>query len=197
MRISSVSFTIGAACWLGAGFAAGCGGDSGSNSGDVSTGLASEKQLSDVTPAEAQTACENLAAGLGRRLNPDTLKGAVCTLVALSSSTTPSSCAQVRDACLEEAEQQGTPTMMLLEDSVEFECDGEANISSCGDATVGELEACFNDTLDQLTAALNQFSCADAGTVDAEDVAAFSEGSYEPAASCDGLSCASGSPFGG
>ena len=126
---------------------------------------------------------------------------ATCTLGAASFASTPESCNDVRSACIEEANAQGSETMMGIElTEVDLECgsgSGMVDLTDCGDATVAELETCFNDTLDQLTALLNRFTCADAASIEEDDLEGFGDMVAEPAQSCAVLECGAGQPFGG
>jgi len=172
---------------------AGCGGDSSGSPAD--TGLPPEKLLSEVTAEEATQACEKVQGNFERRYNENTLIQAVCTIGAASSSTTASSCSNLRDACIEEAMQPDSELSMTLDlDAIDFGCD-MAGFEQCGDATVGELETCLDDTLDTLDALLNRFDCGDAGMVTQADLESMD---FEPAQSCEAVSCGgAGGPFGG
>jgi hypothetical protein len=198
MRILNGAVAALATSVIGVSIVVGCGGDSGG--GNVSTGLPPTRLLSDVTEEDAELACERLQAGFQQRFNRDTVVQASCTLAAASFASTPTSCNDVRDACIEEANSAGSETMMGIEfTEVDFDCGsgGTADLTDCGDATVAELETCFNDTLDQLTALLNRFSCADAASVEEDDIAGFGDMVSEPAQSCAVLECGAGQPFGG
>ncbi len=198
MRIGSGTLKVLCAGIVGASVATGCGGDSGGSA--VSTGLAPERLLSDVTPDEGEQACERLQAGMQAQFNRDTIVRAGCTLMATAQASTASSCNSMRDACLEEANQPGTDANMQFDiEELDFECgspESMANLEGCGDTTVAELETCFNDTLTQMNAMLNQFSCDDAGTVDSNDLEGFGEAAFEPAQSCEVVECGAGRPFG-
>ena len=181
---------------VGASVAAGCGDDDDSG-GDVSTGIAPSKLLSDVTAEEAATACTRLQAGFERVFDRDKLIDAVCTLGAAAFADTTADCEMIRDQCIEEANMQGSDTTAQL-DEIEFTCDGEgdAELSQCT-GTVGQLETCFNDTLEVFEAALASISCEDAATVAEEDLDGFGAMFDEPPASCEAVGCPEGSPFGG
>jgi len=167
----------------------GCGGDDDSGGGDVSTGLAASKLLSDVTPQEAQQACESLQSGIDRRLSTDKLVRGFCTLFAAASSQSKSECEDVVDTCIDQANQElENGEGMDFEDVGTLECDGESEISSC-QGTVADFEACMNDTIDQVLAALSAVTCDDAGTVAMEDFEDFGETTFAPAASCEALEC--------
>jgi hypothetical protein len=197
MRTSSRARIFGAGL-VGVSLAAGCGGDSSGNG--VSTGLPPTQLLSDVTAEEGEQACERLEAGFQQQFNQTKIVSAVCTMASASQASTPASCTSMRDACLEEANQPGSETMMQLElEEIDFACgsaESMANLEGCGDTTVAQLETCFNDTLAQMNAMLNRFTCQDAGTVDSTDLEGFGEGAFEPAQSCNVIECGAGRPFG-
>jgi hypothetical protein len=174
----------------GAALGVGCGGDDDSGGGDISTGLAASKLLSDVTPQEAEQACENLQSGIDRRLSQDKLVRGFCTLFAAAATESQSECESARDTCIDQASQE-------LEEGGDAEdfgevgaldCDGESEINAC-EGTVADFEACMNDTIDQVLAALNSVTCADAGSVAEEDLDGFAETTFAPAASCEALEC--------
>jgi hypothetical protein len=175
--------------------AAGCGGGSDSD-GEVTTGLAQGKLLSEVSDDEAAQACERLKAGFDARLSPKVLVRAICTFGAAAAADTPDECESLRDECIEQANQQGSETMMNLGvEDIQLECDGDADLAACS-GTVGQLETCFNDTLDQFDDVLSGITCADAATIDDEDVDGFGDGIASPP-SCEPVDCGEGSPFGG
>src|SRR6187401_1208336 len=113
--------------FTGAALGVGCGGDDDSGGGDVSTGLAASKLLSDVTEEEAQQACENLQSGIDRRLSQDKLIRGFCTLFGAASTESKSQCEDFVDTCIDQANQEienGEDTMDF-EDVGTLECDGE------------------------------------------------------------------------
>jgi hypothetical protein len=184
---------------VGASLGAGCGGGDDDSDADLSTGLAQSKLLSDVTPAEASQACERLQSGIDSRLSQDKLARAVCTIVGAAVAETPSECESLRDDCIEQSDQQGTEEMMGLDfGKVELECSASsADLQACT-GTVGQLETCFNDTLDKFDALLGSITCADAASVEMDDIEGFGEeAGGEPPASCAAVDCGEGSPFGG
>ena len=193
MKIFNQALVIAMTAGIGAGLGSGCGGDSDS-SGPADTGLPPTQLLSDVTPAEATQACERIRASFQQRFNDDSLGRAFCTLFSAASTTTPSACNSARDACIEEAMQPGSDIMMMLDTgAIDFGCEA-ADIGDCGDATVGDLETCFGDTLNLLDAVLNRFDCNDAGMVEADDLEGID---FAPAQSCEVVSCNGTSmPFG-
>lgn len=183
---------LGAACATG--LFMGCGGDS--DGGDeVTTGIAPSKLLSEITPAEAAQACERLRTGLREALTVDFLIRSLCTLQAAAGEETESACNAARDRCIDEANQPGTDAMMAIDaEEVDFPCDGGAVLMECT-STVGELETCFNDSLDVVQSALGQITCADATSIQPDDIDTFGEDTLQPAASCEALECGPNSPF--
>jgi hypothetical protein len=152
----------------------------------VSTGLAPSTLLSDVSDQDAASACQRVQSGFDRTLPEAELTLAFCTVVGATETQTEAECEALRDDCVEEANTNGSDTMMAFEGSgLELDCDDGASFSECTGGTVGDLEACLNDTLDLLDATLSQFSCAQAGTVDMES---FGEGIPEPS-SCAAVQC--------
>jgi hypothetical protein len=176
---------------VGASLAAGCGGD-GDGGGDVTTGIAPTKLLSDVTEDEATSACQRLEGGYNRVFQRDKVIRSICTLSAAALADTSADCVTYRDQCIEETSMPGSETSEELDD-IEFECADDA-FSECT-GTVGELEACFNDTLDILDGLLNQFSCDDAASVQPEDLEGISDTLVDPPTSCESLGCPGGLPF--
>jgi hypothetical protein len=196
MRTMNRTAIIIATLIAGTHLAAGCGGGD-SQSPDVTTGIAPNKLLSDVTTDEAAQACENLQAGFEARLSRDALVRSICTIFGAAFADTPAACADARDTCIEQADD---PTAVANGDApdieeIQFECDGGASLSECT-STVGELEACFNDLLDQISTALSSITCDDAASLEMDDVDAFRESTFEPPASCEVVDCGEDSPFG-
>jgi len=181
---------------FGAAVALGCGGGD-SDGGDVSTGIAPSKLLADVTPSEAAQACERLEAGFSAVVSEDVIIRTVCTLFGAASEDTPAACVTQRDTCIQQANQAGSETMMGVSMvSTDFECGDGASLTACT-ATVGQLETCFNDTLDLVSAALGQVSCDDAASITMDDVDSFGEDTFGTApSSCENLDCGEDSPFG-
>lgn len=177
--------------------AAGCGDGDGGN-GDVSTGIEPNKLLSDVTEEEAATACTRLQAGFNRVLDEGKVIRALCTLTAAAFADTTADCNSLRDQCIDEATMPGSELMENLEGLDTFECDGSGieELAECT-GTVGQLEACVNDTLDRFDALLNQFSCNDAASLEPEDLENFGDTLGESPASCESVGCPGGSPFAG
>jgi hypothetical protein len=172
---------------VGTSLAAGCGDDGDGGGGDVTTGIAPNKLLSDVTEAEAQSACMRLQSGFERTFDEDKLTEALCTITGVAFTDTTADCNMFKADCIQEASMSGTDAMEELGE-VEFTCDGESGFAECT-GTVGQLETCFNDILDQFEALLNQFSCDDAATVGEDDLEGFGSMADQLPASCEAVGC--------
>jgi len=181
---------------LAGGVGAGCGGDDDDSSGgDVTTGLAANKLLSDVTAEEAASACESLQSAFEARFDEDKLVRAFCTLFGAALADTKAECETQRDDCIEQA-SNGQGAGAQAEGVVSApECDGSADLSAC-EGTVGELETCLSDGLDQISALLDGFSCDDAATIDQESLEGMEGFNFEPPASCAAVECADDALFG-
>ena len=90
--------------------AAGCG-DDGDGGGDVTTGLPPTKLLSDVTEAEAQSACTQLRTGFNRVFDRSKLIRAICTLSGAVVADTTAECVTFRDDCIEQGNMSGSAAM--------------------------------------------------------------------------------------
>jgi hypothetical protein len=170
---------IGLTCF---GLLAGCGGDDDSST-QVDTGIAEDKALSDVTSEEAVTACEHMQEAMQDVIDPEAIVNMVCTLFAASSTTSEAECNQARSECIEQAREQAQEAA----EEVELECDGDTSEFEGCDVTVGVLESCLNDTLDQFREVLSQYSCADAGQIEDADLENLGNFDVEPPASCQPL----------
>jgi hypothetical protein len=188
---------VASAC-LGAGLALGCGGDDSDGAGDVTTGIAPSKLLADVSASEAAQACERLEAGFSDAFGDDDIIRTFCTLLGAALADTSADCATQRDMCIQDANQAGSMTMMAIPtDEIDFECGEGTTFTGCAaDATVGQLETCFNDMLDVVRGAFNQVTCDDAASVSMDDLQSFGENAFQPPTSCETLECED-SPFGG
>jgi hypothetical protein len=140
---------------------AGASGASGTGQGDVDTGLPPTKTLGEVTPAEAPALCNALASSVQNAIDRGELKRFTCTIAALSDAIRQSAsgmteidraaCAQAVNECL--AEPDDTTT--------ENNCANTklaTTLMGC-EATAGELEACLNASVDQLSNLFDAFSC--------------------------------------
>jgi hypothetical protein len=180
-----------------ASLAAGCGDDEDSG-GDVTTGIAPSTQLADVTTDQLASACPRLKAGFDRVFQADKLIRSICTMAGAAAADTTADCITIRDQCIEEASMAGSDTMDALDGIDEFDCEpsDENELAECT-GTVGQLETCFNDTLDTFEDLLNQYSCDDAASVEQEDLEGFGDMVGASPASCEAVGCPGGSPFAG
>lgn len=179
---------------LAGGVGAGCGGDDGDSSGgDLSTGLSKSKLLSDVTEAEAQSACESLADGFEAKLDEEKLVRSFCTLFGAIAADTKAECETQRDTCIDQA-NDGQGIGAQASGMVEApDCAGSESLLECT-GTVGDLETCANDMIDQILGLLDSFSCDDAAEIDETSTEGL--GDFEQPASCT-AACGEDGPFGG
>jgi len=112
---------------------AACGSDGDSSSG-LGEGLDTGKSVSEFTPAETETLCENLESE-SAKLEKNVLNPIGCSLIGfLAGGFSPSpvsACQDARRACLDESSPDDS------------EGGGTCEIPSTCTATVAELEACF------------------------------------------------------
>jgi hypothetical protein len=171
-----------------AGLAGACGGGGGGSS--VDTGLSETRLLSDVTPEEATNACEAIERSFTTRLSPETIVRAVCEMFGAVFTQNAADCRTMADTCVQDAEN-GDGDISLDELRQDFDCETESvgdDLEGCS-ATVGDLEACFEDTISLMESTLTRFSCQDAGTLTQADREAMEGfGDLEPPASCQVLS---------
>jgi len=174
----------------------GCGGG-GSGPKEVDTGLDEDLALQDVSAAQAESACERLQGGVESRFTALFTERRVCEIFGAFSSTSPSECGALADACVEQGAGR-------IEDEIDvsegLECNGGAAAFAGCNVTVGEYEDCLSAQLSQVEAVFKSFSCANAGTLDMEDFdlgGTLSTPASVPA--CDRLAaeCPAASPFGG
>lgn len=129
-------------------FAVGCGDDESTNV----LGLDGSKKLSDLTDADAVTACESYAAW---SLANATSLEVNCTVVALAYTSDVDSCTSTRAACIAEGSGTIEPT-----DCSDASAD---DVPDC-DVTVDEYSACVVAMADSNVDFATSLSCEDAGT---------------------------------
>src|SRR5688572_7598880 len=141
---------------------AGASGASGTGSqGDVDTGLPPAQVLSGVTPTQAQSVCSSLASSAQNAIDRRELKRFTCTIAALSDAIRQNAsgmaeidraaCTQAVNECLAEPDE---PTNENNCESTQL----ATRLMGC-EATAGELEACLNASVDQLSNLFDVFSC--------------------------------------
>jgi len=192
-RVSKIVLSV-VSVLVGASLAAGCGDDGDGGGGDVTTGIAPSKLLSDVTETEAQSACTRLQSGFERTLGEDKLIEAICTIAGAAVADTTADCNTFKADCIEQANMSGSATMEEIPE-IEFSCEGESDFAECT-GTVGQLETCVNDTLDLFEGFLNEITCDDAATVGEEDLEDLGGMAPEQPASCEAVGCPGDSFFG-
>lgn len=145
--------------------AAGCSGSDDSSNG-ISTGLPADKQLADVTADEAEEACVAIGNAVQKRFSPEALAPAMCTFLGVAFTQSPEDCQEIADACLDDPDALGdmAPSFDGFDPN---DCTGDTSEFEDCDATVGELETCFNDYIGTFEATLNSVTCDDAGDAEA------------------------------
>jgi hypothetical protein len=180
----------------------GCGGSGSSGKNDIDTGLAEDKALQDVSPAESQTACENLRSAIEARLPVTSTVRHICELFGAISTTNAADCETMADSCVSQSEN-GTNGLVPREEldfSAGLECDGDTSAFAGCSVTVGEYEDCLNAQFSEVEAVFANFSCSKAGTLTQAEAQNLTAGlaSGQTPASCDHLAaeCPAASPFG-
>ena len=137
-----------------AGALTGCGG----GSTDVDSGLPEDKPANELTEDETETLCDAYADGVSQKLTQvDVCAFAGYFAAALTYSLAggdvedlQAGCVAARDACDENPEEaQPEAPECLSGDTVQESCE----------ATVGQLEDCFNDQSDAIAAGMEVPSC--------------------------------------
>lgn len=141
------------------------GSDGGGSSGNLSSGVSKDKPASDVTNAEAEAVCEAVQDYAEAKINTRSFKISVCRWAAVSTVAAFAAedtgnvdlgdlCDVAYDACVDCVDHPGTDGCEDLDMAfAEFEFDEPCTDSEpppdC-DATVGEVEACFQAQVDGL-----------------------------------------------
>ena len=128
------------------------------------------KAVSSLSEADQQAACEDIEAYYENKIPEAEQKRAACTLAgafaaAFSSPTTDAelqmACATARDECInsnETSEEEG-------EDSCAFD-----NIPDDCEATIGEVELCYEEQIEQTKQAFAELDCANLTLDEMEDM---------------------------
>lgn len=158
------------------GLAASCGGESDggedpgpATGGQLDTGLPDETPLSEITPAQYASACEELREDVSNRLGRDKAVRGACEVLGGVSEDTPSECEASADTCVQQAEN-GTHPLFTADDLdfTQFECGDVGELEGC-DVSIAEFEECLNDRVATIEELLADNSCANADSVDAID----------------------------
>jgi hypothetical protein len=193
---SAVLLLVGVGVW-------GCGG-SGSSGRNFDTGLAEDLALQDVTPAQSQSACENLRSSVQARFSVASNLRHVCELFGALSTTNAADCGTVADSCVQQSENGAADAVVPSEDldfTANLECDTAVDQFAGCSVTVGEYEDCLNDQFSQVEELFSSFSCAKAGTLTTAEVQGLSTQLESPTttnAACQRLEaeCPAAAPFG-
>jgi hypothetical protein len=125
--------------------------------GGVDSGLPPDQPGSALTPTDQAALCGSVTDYVDARISAADWLRYACTLEAIgegaqAADDTPgriAACEQSRDACVA-AGNGGEPLVRACDDDVDW--------SMCS-ATVGEIEACFEDALGLFDGLLNDFTC--------------------------------------
>lgn len=129
-----------------------------------SSGLATSRQASTLSVDEARAFCQSLSTELGRVFSPGRLTAAVCEASAAFLTSTVGECDQMAQTCIAEDAAAADTTGLL--DTADVDCaDAHSDLSAC-DATVGQLEVCFNDTIEELAAVFDSYACENAASLE-------------------------------
>jgi hypothetical protein len=123
----------------------------------VDSGVAPDKPGSELVPAEQTSLCDATAEYLDAKISADDWARYMCTLEAFGEAAEMgggdtakaiAACKTLRDACVAAG----------AEEPLEFSCNGVDDWSMCA-ATVGEIEQCYEDAINQLDALIGDFTC--------------------------------------
>jgi hypothetical protein len=164
---------------LSVGLAASCGGDSDGDDdpgpgggGQLDTGLPDATPLSDLTPAQYASACEELRSDVSNRLGPEESVRGACEVLGAAATNTASECDANADTCVEQTEDGThpllTPGVRESLDFTQFDCGDAGELEGC-DVTIAEFEQCLNDRMAVVERLLTDNSCANAASVDPVD----------------------------
>jgi len=168
--------------------------DGGGGASNVDTGLPTSQPLAEVAPADLMNACESVQAAVNERFDDERITRFLCEFVSALGTENQASCREAADDCIANP-PEGATEMLGFEGAADVGCGELMGVEEC-QATVGEFEGCFNDTLDAVDAFMEQFSCANAGNIDLESME--SGPLDQPPASCAQLEMeCPGTGFGG
>jgi hypothetical protein len=154
-----------------------CGGDDDSPNG-IDTGLAADRKLSSLSDGDVQNACRSINQGAAVAITPAELVRAACLPAGVQAGLTISGsdvsidvtkCQKAVDACVAEDEDETEADVDYMNDDDCDEASAE-DLQGC-DATVGELETCFNIMLNQTQQQLSAATCQNAENLDEQGYA--------------------------
>lgn len=187
------------------GLAASCGGDSDggdesgpATGGQLDTGLPDATPLSEITPAQYASACEELRNDVSERLGPEEAVRGACEVLQAGFTDTPDACNTAADTCVQQTEA-GTNPLFSAEDLdfTTFECGDADELEGC-DVTIAEFEECLNDRVATVERLLQENSCANAASVSTRDALALADvGNIDSPPSCARVDaeCPTAGPF--
>lgn len=123
----------------------------------LDSGLPADKPGGELQPMEQTSLCDAVSDYFDAKLGADGWTRYMCTLDAFGDAAEMgggdtqkaiAACNQLRDACVKSG----------AEDDFEFSCSETSDLSMCS-ATVGEIERCYEDAIDQLGALVADFTC--------------------------------------
>lgn len=123
----------------------------------VDSGVAPDKPGSELVPAEQTSLCDAADEFLDAKISADDWARYMCTLEVFGDAAQMgggdtakaiAACKSLRDACVSSG----------MSEPLEFSCDGVDDWSMCA-ATVGEIERCYEDAINQLDSLIGDFTC--------------------------------------
>lgn len=131
----------------------------------ITTGLAGDALLGDLTAEQAAAGCARLDAQVGVRFDQATLALEQCTLFALELTSEEPPCTSLRDTCvMSRAENQPGAFASFFEPTRDVGCGDPGQQWQGCTATVRALERCLRDVLSTYADALDEYTCRDAPT---------------------------------
>lgn len=139
-----------------------------SASGGLSSGVAKDKHLAQLSSAELEQICDAANRYRSAALPAPLLERALCTQQGLQSHDAQL-CESARTACLDalqahDADSDAARSLVAAVSAQRFTCYAEAELAAC-DASVAELESCIGSTFSGSARALNSISCSSLAAV--------------------------------
>jgi len=120
----------------------------------IDSGLPADKPGDELMPAEQQTLCDATAEYLDAHISPAEWTGYLCTLQSFGEGESTdiagliADCKAAREVCIAAGGQEQLGAV----------CNDVDGWTMC-DATVGEIEACLEDTIDLLDGIIRDLTC--------------------------------------
>jgi len=122
------------------------------------SGVDRNKRLNELSSDEARSICETTAEQFRGVIQEQESVEYRCTITGLFAGETPELCVEQRDSCIEREMADPTP-----DESSDFSCAAPAEIPETCDATVGQLEDCYDVWMDEIASRATLYDCANAG----------------------------------